>query len=329
MRRLLFLLVAALLITACGTITDDVPPGKYVAYPDGHDVTPTVISAFGYTVELQAAPPTAQPQSTYTPYPTPTERPTYTPYPTYTKPPEDSTATPETIDDTPVPGTETPYCVLRVQGVRHLVRADHREDASIIGVIDIGRQVEGLSFYYTASEQEWVYATGPDVTNSNRLVTGWMWVDDNLLYDPQGPCIDVPAEYENELPTPVPTTQQTPVPTVEPGGECVVFNPYEFSTIRIRETYVVTGSNIIGALPVGARATVGHIYTKSASEQWVFITTGGDEPVYGWVATFLNSSPVGILEGDCSGVDTGPVRSVYPFGTGLKVSSQGSTLPGR
>lgn len=332
--KLAILLVMLVLLAGCATLEESVPPGDYNVIPaDNQVVTPATAEFQGRVFLLQNKPTAVPPYPTYTP---PPALPTYTPYPTYTPGTVlEPTATSEG-GITPLP-TEPPVmklCQLNVQGVRHALRKDHTLTATVIGNAEIGSHPVGHSFWYSASNVEWVYATASDA-NTGIPVTGWMRVDSNLLYDPDGPCMDAPSEFENPLPpTSQPQPTYTPAPTstpTPPAGECWLT---AVGTTNLRDK---PNGVVIGQAPVGTRTMAVSQYKLSpftwvkiwwpqksrylwtALEVWTSTGNCGGLPVESPFEQPLPTSPVRsgfhVIGG---GADSGAVSSYYGRMTTLK-----------
>lgn len=175
--------------------------------------------------------------------------------------PGEPTPTPDSLPFTPVP-TLPPVkvCELVVQGSPHNVRSQPNPSASILGNLGIGSTATGLEFFYPLDLSEWARVAGINYLTGNPI-TGWILVNSNVLYDPQGPCLDVPATYEaTPVPTYTPAPTFTPVITPTPIA-CTLIAP-STGAMNVRALPSLTAS-IVGSFGTGAETAGLATYTGS------------------------------------------------------------------
>ncbi len=208
--------------------------------------------------------------------------------------PGDPTATPEIIIETPAPTTPPlKVCELMVQGSPQNVRSDHRLSAPILGNLGIGSRPTGLEFYYPLDLTEWARVDGINYL-TGLPIEGWILVNANVLYDPQGPCLDVPATYEvAPLPTATPAPTNTPVITPTPDG-CWLTAPTT-SYVNVRTLPALTAP-IVARFENGA-TTAGLARTVNSGYTWYKVWWFGQ---YAWIAGTNTIS----LTGECASLPT-------------------------
>ena len=241
MKLFLLLLLVFLLLTACATPPGE--PGNYDVVPrDGQIITPGPTFAYGgyvFTLRNSEFEPTV-------------DHATVVPIPTTIK-----------------------VCELRVQGLAHVLRNEHRSDAAVLATIPAGGYLAGLEFYYVGTV-EWAkvrYGT----------LTGWVLVTSNILYDPLGPCLDVPVV----LTTPIPTAQPTATaqPTFTPVGTLYVCSAGGVLNVRSGPS---TSYTVLGTLSGNQQALV-----KTFQNGWTQISyRGGTAYVYSLYTVFCTGGVI-------------------------------------
>ena len=254
MKKLLLIIIVlvTILLTAC----EAAPEGRYIVYPaDGQAVTPVTAESNGYILDLRPAPPT------------------YTLYPTYTPgdvivPTQESTALP-TID----PGGNK--CELRILNYNHNIRADHLPNATILANIERLQWADGISFWYSSQNVEWAEVSWQNNNTGGPTYTGWIEVTDNVEYDPLGPCIDLPTEYEAN---PVPTN----APTATPAPEETECEAQALSNVNVRDVPAGNWITTIQALET-IYPIARYQYPNSYLYYKIWLS---EQQVYAWTADF-------------------------------------------
>lgn len=291
MMRYIVPILLLLLLAGCA----ELPEGNYVAFPGTAAPNQTVVATIeygNYHVDVADSAPLVS---------------TSTPYPTYTPPVNDPAPTPDVIPGTPATlPTLVKVCELRVGDVNHLVRSDHKPDATVKGTILAKTWVQGMSFWYSATSEEWAQIKGTDNITGNPI-TGWIRVNSNVTYDPLGPCIDLPSEFENPLPsspTPVPTQvgpTPTPTPTETPTS-CLITAPAAPNYINVR-VLPQTGAAIIGQFTDRAATIPVGRYMDASKLTW-YRVWWFPKAQYAWVARVSTMT----VQGNC---DALPVEAPF------------------
>lgn len=268
------LIFLVLFLAGCSQL----PADEYDLYPRNEEVTPGI-----YTH--------CEGEECWTVYVHPLEAST---------PDAEDTPTPEAA--TPAPTTTlTPQCEIRVLEFPQTVFGS--VGGVPTGTMPSGTWAEGIEFYYESDPVvEWVHTSA-----------GWLKITENVYYDPLGPCIDLPATFEEPLPPTLPPPTPGPTPTPEPTTECVARNNLTVN-INVRESYS-TGSHVVRALEPGQTMDIGLIYDKSASETWAYVADNGE---YGWIALWYYG-PIADKEGNCSHVEVVTEPPFEPVLVGVHV----------